>query len=73
MHLASIFSAGLLCGKWTTQTAAAEELQVAHSKLSRGVSVVSFPREIFEPLFVAEGPYGSCAKAILEILATDGL
>jgi hypothetical protein len=61
MDLASIFSAGVLCGKWTTQTAAAQELQVTQSKLSRGVSVSSLPRD-FEPLFVAEGHHGSWRK-----------
>jgi hypothetical protein len=73
VDLASIFSAGVLCGRWTTQTAAAEELQVAHSKLSRGVSVASLPREILNLFSSPKTITDLGAKTLLEILASHGL
>lgn len=73
MDLATIFSAGVLCGKWTTQTAAAEELQVTHSKLSRGVSVAALPREILNLFSSPKAITDHGAKTLLETLASDGL
>src|SRR5471030_755789 len=73
VDLASIFSAGVLCGRWTTQTAAAEDLQVTHSKLSRGVSVASLPPEILSLFSSPNAITDHGAKTLLEILASDGL
>src|SRR5471030_811699 len=73
MNLASIFSAGVLCGRWTTQTAAAGKLDVSHSKLSRGVSVASLPPEILNLFSSPEAITDHGAKTLLEILASDGL
>jgi hypothetical protein len=73
MDLASIFSAGVSSGRWTTQAAAAEELRVTHSKLSRGVSIAALPREILNLFSSPEAITDHGAKTLLEILASDGL
>jgi hypothetical protein len=71
--LAAIFSAGVLIGRWTTQTAAADELEVPQSKLSRGVSVASLPHEILNLFSSPKAITDYGAKTLLEILASDGL